>query len=139
MGMITVTRKETFNAGHRLFNPGFTDEENMRVFGKCSNPSGHGHNYVVEVTLRGELDESTGYVFDLKALSDLMHKRIIEDVDHRNLNTDVDWLAGKIPTAEVLADAFWDRLETDLPAGYLYRVRVYETDKNWSERCLDQG
>lgn len=131
---VLVTRREKFNAGHRLFNPAFTDEQNREVFGKCSNPSGHGHNYTLEVTVAGEIDPETGYVMDLKVLSDVISKRIIEDVDHRNLNVDVEWMKGKIPTAENMADVFWERLEGHLPAGSLYRVVVRETDKNWAER-----
>lgn len=131
---IEVTRRATFNAGHRLFRPEFSDEKNMEIFGKCSNPSGHGHNYILEVSLSGEVDPDTGYVFDLKQLSDLIQKRVIDDVDHCNLNIDVEWLRGKIPTTEVLATEIWNRLEPDLPAGLLHRVRVYETDKNWAER-----
>jgi 6-pyruvoyltetrahydropterin/6-carboxytetrahydropterin synthase len=131
---VLVTRREKFNAGHRLFNPAFTDEQNREVFGKCSNPSGHGHNYTLEVTVAGEIDPETGYVMDLKVLSDVISKRIIEDVDHRNLNVDVEWMKGKIPTAENMADVFWERLEDHLPPGMLYRVVVKETDKNWAER-----
>lgn len=134
---VRVTRRETFNAGHRLFRADFSDEKNMEVFGKCANPSGHGHNYVLEVTLAGEVDPETGYVLDLKQLSDLIKKDVIEDVDHRNLNVDVEWLRGKIPTAEVLASEIWDRLEPGLPEGLLYRVRVYETDKNWADRTRE--
>lgn len=131
---ILVTRRETFNAGHRLYNPDLSEEENREVFGKCSNPSGHGHNYVLEVTLRGDPDPGTGYLYDLKELSSLISKRILADVDHRNLNVDVPWLDGVIPTAENLAAAFWDRLEPELPDGLLYSVRVVETPKNWAER-----
>lgn len=131
---VLVTRREKFNAGHRLFNAAFTDEQNREIFGKCSNPSGHGHNYTLEVTVAGEINPETGYVMDLKVLSDVIQKRIIEDVDHRNLNVDVEWMQGKIPTAENMADVFWDRLEGHLPAGSLYRVVVKETDKNWAER-----
>lgn len=131
---VLVTRREKFNAGHRLFNPNFTDEQNREVFGKCSNPSGHGHNYTLEVTVAGEVDPETGYVMDLKVLSDVINKRIIEDVDHRNLNVDVEWMQGRIPTAENMAEVFWERLEGHLPAGSLYRVVVIETDKNWAER-----
>lgn len=134
---IYVTRKEHFNAGHRLFNPAYSEERNREVFGKCSNPGGHGHNYVLEVTVAGEADPETGYVFDLKELGALIRKEIVEDVDHRNLNTDVDWLRGTIPTAENLADAFWRRLEAHLPSGVLWSVRVIETDKNWAERRRD--
>lgn len=132
-----VARRESFNAGHRLFSPELSDEENYRIFGKCSNPSGHGHNYTIEVTLEGEMDPMTGYVFDLKELSMVIGKRILQDVDHRNLNVDVEWLAGEIPTAEVLANVFFERLESDLPAGMLESVRVTETDKNWSEKRRD--
>ncbi len=131
---VFVTRKEQFNAGHRLYNPEFTDEKNWEVFGKCSNPSGHGHNYTLEVTVAGEVDPETGYVIDLKTLSDVVHKRVIDDVDHRNLNVDVEWMRGRIPTAEVMASVFWERLEDHLPPGSLWSVVVRETDKNWSER-----
>lgn len=131
---VLVTRKERFNAGHRLYNPKYTDAQNLEVFGKCSNPSGHGHNYTLEVTVAGEIDPETGYVMDLKVLGDVIRKRIIDDVDHRNLNVDVEWMNGLNPTAENLASTFWDRLESHLPAGSLYRVVVRETDKNWAER-----
>jgi len=131
---VLVTRKERFNAGHRLYNPEYTDAQNLEVFGKCSNPSGHGHNYTLEVTVAGEIDPETGYVMDLKVLGDVIRKRIIDDVDHRNLNVDVEWMHGLNPTAENLASTFWDRLEGHLPAGSLYRVVVRETDKNWAER-----
>jgi 6-pyruvoyltetrahydropterin/6-carboxytetrahydropterin synthase len=131
---VLVTRKEQFNAGHRLYNPGYSDEKNWEVFGKCSNPSGHGHNYTLEVTVAGEVDPETGYLLDLKLLSDVIRKRIIDDVDHRNLNVDVEWMRGLNPTAEVLASTFWDRLEDHLPPGSLWSVVVRETEKNWAER-----
>jgi 6-pyruvoyltetrahydropterin/6-carboxytetrahydropterin synthase len=134
---ILITRRETFSAGHTLFNPSFSDERNREVFGKCSNPSGHGHNYVLEVTLRGSRDPDTGFVFDLGELSALLHKLVIDDVDHHNLNVDVDWLQGVIPTTENLASAFWDRLDPNLPEGLLYSVRLGETEKNWAERRRD--
>jgi GTP cyclohydrolase IA len=126
-----VSRREGFNAAHQLRDPGRSDDENRRLFGKCVGM--HGHNYVLEVTVAGTVDPSTGYVIDLKSLSDLIGREIIEHVDHRNLNTDVPWLAGLIPTAENLAAAFWDRLEAHLPAGTLRAVRVWETEKNWAE------
>jgi 6-pyruvoyltetrahydropterin/6-carboxytetrahydropterin synthase len=134
---VLVTRRETFSAGHTLFNPTYSEERNREIFGKCSNPSGHGHNYVLEVTLRGEPDDETGFVFDLSELSSLLWKLVLDDVDHRNLNTDVDWLRGVIPTTENLANAFWDRLDPNLPAGMLHSVRVRETEKNWVERRRD--
>lgn len=131
---VYVTRRERFNAGHRLYNPDFSEERNREVFGKCSNPGGHGHNYVLEVTLRGEVDVSTGYLYDLTELATLLRKLVLDDVDHRNLNTDVGWLSGTIPTAENIASAIWDRLDPHLPDGLLYRVRVVETEKNAAER-----
>jgi 6-pyruvoyltetrahydropterin/6-carboxytetrahydropterin synthase len=134
---LSVTRREHFSAGHRLYNPEFSDERNAEVFGKCSNPSGHGHNYIVEVTLEGAVDPQTGFLFDLKELSSIIHKRILDDVDHRNLNEDVEWLRGGNPTTENLASAFWERLETQLPSGLLSRVRVIETDKNWVDCTRD--
>jgi len=133
---VLAGRRESFNAAHRLYNPGLTDEENQRMFGKCVGL--HGHNYVLDVMVAGEIDEASGCVLDLKLLSDVIGQQIIRDVDHRNLNTDVPWLKGRIPTAENLALAFWERLRPQLPAGLLRSVRVWETDKNWAE-VGDQG
>ncbi len=134
---VYVIRRETFAAGHTLFNPDFSEERNREIFGKCSNPSGHGHNYVIEVTLRGEPNPETGFLFDLSELATVMRKQIVDDVDHRNLNVDVDWLRGVIPTTENLACAFWERLDANLPDGLLYSVRIGETEKNWAERRRD--
>ena len=128
---VLVGRRETFNAAHQLYDPGLSDEENRRLFGKCANL--HGHNYVLEVVVAGEVDQACGYVLDLKVLSDIMNGQVIRDVDHRNLNTDVPWLSGRIPTAENLAVTFWERLRPELPEGLLRSVRVWETDKNWAE------
>ncbi len=128
---VLVGRRESFNAAHQLYNPDLSDDENRRLFGKCANL--HGHNYVVEVVVAGEIDPTTGYVLDLKLLSDVITRQVIRDVDHRNLNTDVWWLKGRVPTAENLAQAFWERLEPELPGGLLRSVRVWETDKNWAE------
>jgi 6-pyruvoyltetrahydropterin/6-carboxytetrahydropterin synthase len=134
---ISVTRRETFSAGHRLFNPGFSEGENRRVFGRCSNPSGHGHNYVLEVTVAAEPDPKTGYVFDLGELSEVIHREVLDDLDHRNLNLEVPWLEGRIPTTEALAEAIWDRLDGRLPTGVLWEVVVRETEKNWATRRRD--
>jgi len=128
---VLVSRREAFNAAHQLRDPRMSDDENQRVFGKCANL--HGHNYVLEVVVAGEVQPSTGYVMDLKELSDLISRRVIQDVDHRNLNTDVPWLQGRIPTAENLALAFWERINSELPEGLLRSVRLWETDKNWAE------
>ena len=128
---VLVGRRESFNAAHRLYDPSLSDEENRRMFGKCANM--HGHNYVLEVVVGGEIDQARGYVMDLKFLSDVIGRRVIRDVDHRNLNTDVPWLKDRIPTAENLAVTFWERLRTELPEGRLRTLRVWETDKNWAE------
>ena len=128
---VLVSRRESFNAAHQLCDPSLSDEENRQIFGKCA--SLHGHNYVLEVVVAGRIDPATGYVLDLKRLSDVIARRVIQDVDHRNLNTDVPWLEGRIPTAENLAVAFWERIRSELPEGMLRSVRVWETDKNWAE------
>jgi len=130
---VLVGRRESFNAAHQLCDPGLSDDENRRLFGKCANL--HGHNYILEVVVAGEIDQATGYILDLKALSDLIARRIVRDVDHRNLNTDVPWLKGRVPTTENLAQAFWERLRPELPDGLLRSLRVWETDKNWAEVC----
>jgi 6-pyruvoyltetrahydropterin/6-carboxytetrahydropterin synthase len=130
---VLVSRREAFNAAHQLCDPSLSDEENERLFGKCANL--HGHNYVLEVVVAGQVDPATGYVLDLKQLSDVISTRVIQDVDHRNLNTDVPWLRGCIPTAENLALAFWERIDSELPDGLLRSVRLWETDKNWAEVC----
>jgi 6-pyruvoyltetrahydropterin/6-carboxytetrahydropterin synthase len=134
---VVVTRRETFTAGHRLFRPDWSDQRNREVFGRCSNPSGHGHNYVLEVGVRGEIDPETGYVIDLGELSRILQEAVLDDVDHRNLNTDVDWLAGRIPTTEVLVDAIWERLDARITGGRLWRVAIRETEKNTAERTRD--
>ena len=136
---VEVTRRETFTAGHRLFRPEWSDERNREVFGKCSNPSGHGHNYVLEVGVRGEIDPETGYVIDLGELSRIVREEVLDDVDHRNLNADVEWLRGRIPTTEVLVDAIWERLDARIPGGRLWRVAVRETEKNLAERTRGAG
>jgi len=133
IGRLGFGRREAFNAAHQLRDPALSDDENERLFGKCANL--HGHNYVLEVVVAGEIQPATGYVMDLKELSDVIRRRVIEDVDHRNLNTDVPWLQGRIPTAENLALAFWERISSELPEGLLRSVRLWETDKNWAEVC----
>ena len=128
---VLVGRRESFNAAHQLYDPDLSDEENRRLFGKCANL--HGHNYILEVVVTGQIDQATGYVLDLKTLSDIICTQVIRDVDHRNLNTDVPWLQGRVPTTENLAQAFWDRLRPELPDGLLRSVRLWETDKNWAQ------
>jgi 6-pyruvoyltetrahydropterin/6-carboxytetrahydropterin synthase len=128
---VLVSRRETFNAAHQLRNPRLSDDENRRLFGKCVNL--HGHNYALDVVVAGKIDGDTGFVLDLKLLSELIYEQVIQYVDHRNLNTDVPWLEGCVPTAENLAVIFWERLKRELPDGVLHSVRVWETDKNWAE------
>ena len=131
--MVYVTRKAEFSAAHRLFNPKFSDEQNEAVFDKCNNPSGHGHNYTLEVTVSGEPNQESGYVIDLKKLNRLIDEEVIDKVDHKHLNYDVGFLKGIIPTAENLAIAFWRILCPKITEGRLYSVRVYESDKNYVE------
>ena len=129
--MIFITRKHEFCASHRLFNPTFSDEKNKSTFGLCNNPNGHGHNYVLEVTLSGEVSDDTGMVFDLKELKKLTHQEIIDKVDHKNLNVDVDFLKDIIPTAENLAIKFWEILEPKITKGQLYEIKLYESERNY--------
>jgi len=129
--MIYITRKLEFCASHRLFNPDYSDEKNAQVFGLCNNPNGHGHNYVMEVTVRGEVHPETGMVLDLKALKQLVNEEIILKVDHKNLNVDVPFLNGVIPTAENLAIRFWESLESKLEGGELYEIKLYESERNF--------
>lgn len=131
--MIYVTRREVFSASHRLFNPELTDEENDLIFDKCNNYNGHGHNYILEVVVAGEVNPKTGYVIDLKKLKKIIIENVIKKVDHRNLNLDVDFLKGKIPTAENIAIGIWQQLEDKIEEGKLYSVKLYETENNYVE------
>ncbi len=131
--MVYVTRRATFNAAHRVFNPELSDEENFKIFGKCSNPNWHGHNYVLEVVVAGEIDPETGYVIDLKVLKKIIEKNIIEKADHKNLNLDVDFMKGVQPSAENIAVQIWKQLENKIPVGKLYAVKLYETENNYFE------
>lgn len=128
--MVLVTRRMTFSASHRLYNPAFSDEKNDAVFDKCANPHGHGHNYVLEVTVAGEPEKDTGYVIDLKKLKEIVQKEIIDKVDHKHLNHDVEFLSGTIPTAENIARSFWEILSPKIPKGKLYKIRLHETENN---------
>lgn len=129
--MIFITRKLEFCASHRLYNPKFSDEDNQAIFGLCNNPNGHGHNYVLEVTVKGEVDPETGMVLDLKTLKKLIHSEIIEKVDHKNLNVDVDFLKSVIPTAENIAIKFWEKLESKIKNGRLHELKLYESERNY--------
>lgn len=125
-----VTARLTFSAAHRLHNPKFDSEWNRRTYDKCDNPGGHGHNYTIQVSVRGTIDAETGMVIDLKRLKDIMRERVVERVDHRNLNNDVDFLRGINPTAENLARAFWRQLAPAIDQGSLYEIILQETENN---------
>ncbi|PYQ27319.1 MAG: 6-pyruvoyl tetrahydrobiopterin synthase [Acidobacteria bacterium] len=125
-----ITARLTFSAAHRLHNPNRDEAWNRKTYGKCDNPGGHGHNYGLEVSVRGTIDPDTGMVIDLKELKDVMRERVIDRVDHRNLNEDVDFLRGMVPTAENLARAFWQQLAPAIPHGQLYEVHLQETERN---------
>lgn len=131
--MIYVTRRAHFSAAHRLYNPDFSAEKNEAVFDKCNNENGHGHNYVLEVTVTGRPDTETGYVIDLKELAAIMEDVIISKVDHKHLNFDVPELLGIIPTAENIALVFWAMLEPKIKAGQLQSIRLFESDNNFVE------
>lgn len=124
--MIYVTRRAEFAASHYYHNPNFSPEENRRIFGKCNNPLGHGHNYVVDVTVRGAIDPATGMVMDLKELKDLLEREVLQLMDHKFLNKEVPAFAEKIPTTENLAVEIWKLLAAKLVHGELHRIRVYE-------------
>ncbi len=125
-----ITRRVEFSAAHRLHNPAFSTEKNREVFGVCNNPNGHGHNYVLDVTVAGPLDPETGMVMDLNRLRVLLDELVFVELDHRNLDRDVPWLAGRISTAENVAQAIWERLQEPL-GGLLRRVRLYESRMNY--------
>ena len=124
--MIYLTRKCEFSASHYYHNPEFTKEENQRVFGKCANTNGHGHNYTLEVTVKGEVDPTIGFVVDLKQLKDILNGEVVEGMDHRHLNKEVPEFATQLPTTENLAVVIWNRLSPKLKVAKLHRIRVYE-------------
>ena len=130
---VYLTRRETFAAAHRLFKPELSDKENFELFGKCSNPNWHGHNYTLEVTVVGEVDSSTGFVLDIKKLKEIILENVISKVDHKNLNLDTDFMKGIIPTSENITVAIWNQLADKVPSGKLYSVKLYETENNYFE------
>ena len=128
--MVYLTRHVSFSASHRLWSDQLTDVENYAIYEKCANPNGHGHNYVLEVTVHGMPDPQTGMVLNLTDLKRVINKQVVESVDHKHLSYDVPWLEGIIPTTEVLVIKFWERLVNSLPAGMLYEVKLHETENN---------
>jgi 6-pyruvoyltetrahydropterin/6-carboxytetrahydropterin synthase len=133
--MVYITRKEHFNAAHKLFNPDWTDEKNLEVFGKCANPNWHGHNYYLYVTVKGEVKQETGYTVNLKDLSTLIRIHITDKLDHKNLNLDVDFLKNTMPTTETVAIAIWNQLEAPITklGGTLHCIKLCETENNYVE------
>jgi 6-pyruvoyltetrahydropterin/6-carboxytetrahydropterin synthase len=133
--MIYITRRERFNAAHRLFRPEWPDEKNREVFGKCSNPLWHGHNYTLYVTVKGEINPETGFLVNLSQLSGIINRVIIEKVDHRNLNLEVDFMKGRLVSTENLAIAIWEQLELPIRelGAELHCIKVIETENNYVE------
>jgi 6-pyruvoyltetrahydropterin/6-carboxytetrahydropterin synthase len=135
MSTVFITRKERFNAAHRLFRPDYSEEQNLKVFGKCSNPNWHGHNYTLLVTVKGEVSDETGFVTNLRELSRIINEKIILPLDHRNINLEVPFMQGKLASTENLAIAIWQELEAEVAGlgAALHCVRVEETENNMAE------
>lgn len=131
--MIYITRKESFNAAHKLARPDWSEEKNLAVFGKCSNPNWHGHNYELFVTVKGEPDPETGFLVDLKVLKQIIQTQIIEKIDHRNINLDVDFMQNKMASTEILAIEIWNQLFPHIKGAELHSVKLYETQNNFVE------
>lgn len=133
--MIYLTRRERFNAAHRMFREDWSDEKNLEIYGKCSNPNWHGHNYTLYVTVKGEMEPDIGYVVNLKTLSKIIKEQIIEKIDHKNMNVEVDFMKGKIASSENLTIAIWDVLEPHInKLGIeLHCIKLEETENNFIE------
>jgi 6-pyruvoyltetrahydropterin/6-carboxytetrahydropterin synthase len=133
--MIYLTRRERFNAAHRMFRPDWDDDKNNEVFGKCSNPNWHGHNYTLFVTVKGELNHEVGYVLNLKTLSKIINENVIDKMDHKNINLEVDFMQGKIASSENLAIAIWEVLEPSIKmmGAELHSIKIEETENNTIE------
>lgn len=133
MPTVYLTRRERFNAAHKLWNTAWTDERNQEVFGKCANENWHGHNYDLYITVKGQPDPDTGFVIDVKLLSNLVKENVIEKLDHKNLNLDVPFLEGKLPSTENLIIAIWKELFDKIPGGILHSLKLYETENIYVE------
>lgn len=132
--MVYLTRQEHFNAAHKLYNPNWSNEQNNAVFGVCANENWHGHNYDLYVTVKGNPDPETGFVYDVKKLSQLIKSQAVDKLDHKNLNLDVDFMAGKLCSTENLAIAIWDQLAPHLPSSVeLHCIKLYETPRIYVE------
>ncbi len=133
--MVLLTRKAEFSSAHYYYNEAWSQQENEKVFGKCANRNGHGHNYTLEVTVAGEIDPVSGFVVDLKALKDVIEREVIQAYDHRHLNLEVPEFRSMIPTTENIAIAIWRRLESKIAGAHLRRVRVYEMPDLFADYC----
>jgi 6-pyruvoyltetrahydropterin/6-carboxytetrahydropterin synthase len=135
MKVTYITRRETFNAAHKLVQPLWSDEKNEEVFGKCANKNWHGHNFTLYVTVKGKPDSQTGFVMNLKTLSSIVKEKVIEPIDHKNLNLDVAFLSGMMASTENLAIAIWDQLAEDILkyGGELAKIKLVETENNFVE------
>ncbi len=133
--MIQICRRERFNAAHRLFRPDYSDEMNLEIFGKCSNPNWHGHNYELFVTVKGEINSETGFLVNLKILSKIINEKIIDKLDHKNINLEVDFMKGKLASTENLAKAIYEELYIPIKmlGADLYSIKLYETENNFAE------
>jgi len=133
--MLYITRKENFNAAHRLFRADYDDKKNLEVFGKCSNPNWHGHNYTLFITVAGDINPETGFVINLKDLSMTIQEKIIDKIDHKNINLEVDFMKGKMASTEMLTLAIWEQLDDDIKrmGARLFSVKLFETENNFAE------
>ena len=133
--MIYLTRRERFNAAHRLYREDWSEEKNLEVYGKCSNPNWHGHNYILFVTVKGEIKPELGYVVDLKVLSQILRENIIDKLDHKNINVEVDFMKGRMASTEQIAMAIWEEVEPHVNAlgVELHSIRLEETENNFVE------
>jgi 6-pyruvoyltetrahydropterin/6-carboxytetrahydropterin synthase len=132
MATAYIIRRTVFSASHRLHSEQLSDEQNRKLYGKCDNRYGHGHNYTLEVTVRGEIDTATGMIMNLTDLKAIIEERLLNQMDHRHLNYEVPFLQGIVPTTENLAVACWGQLQAAMPAGLLYEVKIYETENNFA-------
>ena len=133
--MLLLTRRERFNAAHKLYQEDWSEEKNIEVFGKCANKNWHGHNYELFVTVKGEINEKTGFIIDLKRLSEVLQEKVVEVLDHKNLNLDVPFLKGKMASTEVLAVTIWNEIENEIITlgATLHSVKLNETENNFVE------
>lgn len=131
--LLYITRKEHFNAAHKLYNPSWSEERNEEVFGKCANKNWHGHNFDLYVTVKGTPDPDTGFVIDLKVLKQIVHEKVIGQLDHRNINEDVAFMKGQMASIENLAVAIWEQIAPELTNCALHCIKLYETESNYVE------